>query len=1055
MSPLDMRTIVVGCMVTNVVCVCFVVLLWRQNRNRFGGMAFWAVDFVFQAVALFLIVMRGIIPDWISMVLSNTLVIVGAILGFMGLERFAGKKGPQIHNYILVVLFIFVHSYFALVQPNLPARNLNLAVASLLVCFQSVWLVWRRVNPGMRSMIFGVGVVTFLYCLLSSVRIAHFFITPRVDGNYLQPAIFEALVLMSHQVLFILLTYSVVLMVNKRLLMDIGSQEEKFSKAFHSAPYAITLTRPVDGKIIEVNECFFAITGYDRAEVLGRNTIELNLWEREEDRATVVDTLSRTGNVQGMELRFRKKSGDLLTGIFSAEMLTIGDEKIILSSISDVTDRKQAEEAGHQSRVTADRISEEIAIIAKIGRVVGSTLDLNQVFERVTTETHKLIPFDRCLVNLKKTPEGQFVAAYVSGIANPRRKEGDLYSSQGSATGVVMNTRAGLLIQPDDAEEIKDLYPNLYETFKTGLRSTMSVPLISMDEVIGSMNFRSQKLKAYTEKDLQLAEQIGMQVAGAIANAQMFDDLSRTEKSLRESERRFRALVEQAAVGVAEIEMSTGRFSTVNRRLCEMVGRTEEEMLATTFHAITHPEDLHLHEEPTALLLAGTIAHYGLEKRYLRKDGETVWVNITASPLWKPGENSGFNMIVVEEITARKQAEEEKQNLEERLQRSEKMEALGTLAGGVAHDLNNVLGIVVGYAELILMNEEESSPIKSHLVNIMKGGLKAAAIVDDLLTLARRGVSGREVLNLNKIIADCQNSPELEKLFSYHPSVKIKTDLEQNLSNISGSSVHLVKSLYNLISNASEAMAKGGLLTIRTSNQYLDKPIHGYDQIREGDYVVLSVSDTGEGIPAANLKRIFEPFYTKKVMGRSGTGLGLAVVWGTVKDLHGYINVESEEGRGSTFTLYFPVTQEEIAAEAVSVAISEYMGQGESILIVDDVEEQRDLASSILRMLNYTVSSVPSGEEAVAYLKEHQVDLIVLDMIMDPGMDGLDTYRSILTIHPKQKAIIVSGFSESERVKAARDLGVGAYMRKPYIKEKMGLAVRKELDRAAGTRAAE
>ena len=200
-------------------------------------------------------------------------------------------------------------------------------------------------------------------------------------------------------------------------------------------------------------------------------------------------------------------------------------------------------------------------------------------------------------------------------------------------------------------------------------------------------------------------------------------------------------------------------------------------------------------------------------------------------------------------------------------------------------------------------------------------------------------------INLNKIIAEIQQLPEFEKLYSYHPFVKIKTDLEPDLLNISGSSVHLSKTLFNLVSNASEAMPKGGILTIKTANQYLEKPIQGYDEVREGDYVVLSVSDTGEGIPAAYLKRIFEPFYTRKVMGRSGTGLGLAVVWGTVKDHQGYINVQSEEGKGSTFTLYFPVTREEISSEAVAVAISEYMGNGESILVVDDVKEQRDLAA--------------------------------------------------------------------------------------------------------------
>jgi len=236
-------------------------------------------------------------------------------------------------------------------------------------------------------------------------------------------------------------------------------------------------------------------------------------------------------------------------------------------------------------------------------------------------------------------------------------------------------------------------------------------------------------------------------------------------------------------------------------------------------------------------------------------------------------------------------------------------------------------------------------------------------------------------------------------------------------------------------------------LTVRTVNQYLEKPIEGYDEVRKGDYVILSVSDTGEGISEADLKRIFEPFYTKKVMGRSGTGLGLAVVWGTVKDHHGYINVQSEEGKGSTFTLYFPVTKEEIAAEHDPVPLSGYMGKGEFILIVDDVKEQRDLATEMLKKLNYTLSSVASGEEAVAYLKDHSCDLLILDMIMDPGMDGLDTYKKVLEISPKQKAIIVSGFSESDRVQATHALGAGAYVRKPYVFEKLGLAVRKELDR--------
>jgi PAS domain S-box-containing protein len=345
---LDMRTIVFSYLVTNIICVWFVVLLWRQSRYRFAGTFFLVLDFAFQTAALILVVLRGAIPDWMSMVLSNTLVIVGAILGFMGLERFVGKKGPQIHNYLLVTLFILIHGYFTFVQPSLAVRTLNTSVALFLVCFQSAWLMWRRVEPGLRPLTFGVGAVFFLYCLISVVRIVQFLIGAHAENNYFHSGLLEALVLVSYQVLFILLTYSLVLMVNKRLLMQIGTQEEKFAKAFHSAPYAITITLPSDGKIIDVNETFVSITGYDRTEVMGQKTTDLHLWEHDEDRAAVVDALTRKGGVHGMEMSFRKKNGEGITGLFSAEVITIDGEKCILSSIGDITDRKHAEAEIHR-----------------------------------------------------------------------------------------------------------------------------------------------------------------------------------------------------------------------------------------------------------------------------------------------------------------------------------------------------------------------------------------------------------------------------------------------------------------------------------------------------------------------------------------------------------------------------------------------------------------------------------------------------------------------------------------------------------------------------------
>jgi CheY-like chemotaxis protein len=343
------------------------------------------------------------------------------------------------------------------------------------------------------------------------------------------------------------------------------------------------------------------------------------------------------------------------------------------------------------------------------------------------------------------------------------------------------------------------------------------------------------------------------------------------------------------------------------------------------------------------------------------------------------------------------------------------------------------------------MEIPEGNPWRRHISNILLSSQRAAAIIQDLLTLARRGVAVSEVVNLNRVITDYLETPEFEKLKAHHPSVNLKADLEKGLLNTKGSQVHLGKTIMNLLSNASEAIADEGEVIIRTENRYLDKPIQGYDDVQEGDYVVLTVSDNGRGISASDIKKIFEPFYTKKIMGRSGTGLGLAVVWGTVKDHNGYIDVQSEDGKGSTFTIYLPATREEMTGDEQKTSPENYMGNGETILVVDDVKEQREVAASMLTRLGYKVDAVSSGEEAIEYLKAGKADLMVLDMIMDPGIDGLETYRRVLAINPKQKAIIVSGFSETERVKKALELGAGAYVRKPYILEKIGMAIRKEL----------
>ena len=398
-----------------------------------------------------------------------------------------------------------------------------------------------------------------------------------------------------------------------------------------------------------------------------------------------------------------------------------------------------------------------------------------------------------------------------------------------------------------------------------------------------------------------------------------------------------------------------------------------------------------------------------------------------------------------EEIKAHQRAEKQKKELESHLQRAQKMESLGTLAGGVAHDLNNILSGVVSYPELLLTEVSEENPLRDALLLIKNSGEKAAAIVQDLLTLARRGVAISTVVNLNTIIEDYLRSPEYLKLQSYHHNVECKIELKNGLPNIMGSPVHLSKTIMNLISNAAEAMPDGGTITVSSENKEVNKPIKGYPDTKNGSYSIITVSDTGVGIAAEDMESIFEPFYTKKVMGRSGTGLGMAVVWGTVHDHKGYIDIKSTPGKETAFKLYFPSTDQPVKAEDEQISMDKYKGNGESILVVDDVEEQRRIADKILKKLGYTVATSSSGEEAVEHMQSQSADLVMLDMIMDPGMDGLETYRRIIETHPGQKSIVASGFSETGRVAEIQRLGAGEYIRKPYSIEKIGLAVKKAL----------
>ncbi len=370
------------------------------------------------------------------------------------------------------------------------------------------------------------------------------------------------------------------------------------------------------------------------------------------------------------------------------------------------------------------------------------------------------------------------------------------------------------------------------------------------------------------------------------------------------------------------------------------------------------------------LIAAGHIQNH--EICLAHKTGQIRTCSVNAKLILDETKNPERIIGIFRDITDQKAMIKKEKDLEERLNRSRKMEALGLLAGGVAHDLNNVLSGIVTYPELLLMDLPEESPMAKSLGIIQASGLRAAEIVQDLLTLSRRGVVTRKAVDLNEIVEQFLKTPEYEKILSFHPHVSVKANLSAAFPFVKGSAVHLQKTIMNLIANAAEAQPDGGTINISTANHHLDKPVRGYDRVQPGNYVVLSVKDQGMGIDPEDINRIFEPFFTKKVMGRSGTGLGMAVVWGTIQDHDAYIDVVSHKDSGSRFDLYFPVTDDKIKSPPDGTHLKALMGNKKKILIVDDVASQRQIAKILLERLGYEALSLASGEAAIEYLESNQ-----------------------------------------------------------------------------------
>jgi len=508
------------------------------------------------------------------------------------------------------------------------------------------------------------------------------------------------------------------------------------------------------------------------------------------------------------------------------------------------------------------------------------------------------------------------------------------------------------------------------------------------------------------------------------------------------SGRKFRLLVNHTPDVLWTLDEKLN-ITFINDVIFPLMGFSPKELRGKPFTRILSRDRAQLFES-----LSKKKNSFSFEADVSQENGEVLTVEITGARInGFPGSKHSYQGVI-RDITRQKHQEKEQAQLKKKLIQSEKLKNLGILAGSVAHDLNNILSGIATYPEVLLMDRDLTPQIRQGLTIIKDSGRKASSVVSDLLTISRGTNTEMEVVNINRIIERYVGAADFDKIKTTYQQVQIDVVMEPELLNIKGSYIHIEKAIMNLVLNGVEetSIKETGHVTISTANHYVDDALAGERDLPSGEYVMLCVEDNGFGIPEECQKKIFDPFFTQKEMGRSGTGLGLTVVWNTVQDHHGNIRVISSE-KGTRFEMFFPAIRKELPQREETNSLAEIKGQGQRILIVDDLANQRKIAGSILKNLGYQVFAVAEGMAAVAFVKENPVDLVILDMIMEPYISGLETYQRIKKINPDQKAIIASGHSESEDVLKAQKLGAGSFVKKPYTILDMGIAVKEELEK--------
>lgn len=725
----------------------------------------------------------------------------------------------------------------------------------------------------------------------------------------------------------------------------------------------------------------------------------------------------------------------LLTLISQSKEVTWEEEdinlfKIIAEILASVIARKRNEEALQKIQESFQWLAQESASIAEIGRIVSSTLHIEEVYEAFAAEAHKLISFDRLAIATVNQGEGTFTISYVAGPQIVGRQIGEVLPLKGSAIEEVIRTHSGIVIGEENRELLTAKFPALLPIMEVGYRSMIMVPLISKKEIIGVLNLQSTKANAYSQMDLKFMERIATQISGAIANAQLYSRQKQTEEALRTSEKRYRLLVENAPLGILSADRQ-GQIIDINPTLAAMLDSPPPEL-----NIFTCPSFQKAGIAENFRLCLQTGKGGVLETPYPTKNGEEIFFRYHLTPMiGEEGQIIG-GQAIMEDIS-------EKKRLESQLIHAQKMEAIGTLAGGIAHDFNNILSAIIGYTELACFELSPDSNAALNLQAALKASHRAKELVKQILTFSRHSDQGKKPIQISPLIKET-----LKLLRASLPStIEIRTQIDKYEGIIEANPTQIHQVLMNLCANSAHAMRnKGGVLeislqTIKVDDQNLSQ----FPALTPGLYAHLSVKDDGEGMPAEILGKIFDPYFTTKKVGE-GTGLGLAVVHGIVKNHGGAISAKSELGKGSVFNLFFPLLGE--SAETGDPPALEFLplGERERILLVDDEQALVELGKKMLEHLGYEVFPRTSSIEALELFRHQpeQFHLVITDMTM-PNMTGEKLAQELIKIRPDIPIILCTGYSEKISEAKAKVLGIREFIMKPLDMNELARTIRRVL----------